>query len=377
MKICIVTGPWLPVPPLQGGAVERRWQGVAEAFAAKEHQISILCRSYKGQPQQEIINGVKYFRYVGFPQSRSISWDLFKDLIYALLVLPVLPHADIFIINDFWLPAFATIVRPGIGKTVINLARFPKGQLPLYAKVNRFVVPSSSIQQAIAEQYPAAKSRARVIPNPINTHIFSPSISSHPVREEKSILYVGRIHPEKGIHLLLDAFTILSKQLSQIKLRILGPYRENQGGGGEEFLDILRQKAQGLKVEFSEPIFDASKLAQVYRSADLFCYPSLAEKGESFGVAPLEAMASGLVPVVSDLACFKDFIEEGKTGYFFDHHGSDAAENLSSVLNSAILNWGNTSQMSVKAIQKAKDFSYEQIADLYLADFQELLQAKN
>ncbi|HAA29465.1 MAG TPA: glycosyltransferase family 1 protein [Cyanobacteria bacterium UBA8553] len=377
MKISIVTGPWLPVPPLQGGAVPRLWQGLAEEFAATGHQVTILSRSYPGQPQQETLNGVRYVRHIGFPQSRSIAQDLLKDLVYALAMIPVLPRADILVINDFWLPVFASALRSNAGQIVINANRFPKGQYYLYAGATRIAAASRAIQEAIAQQCPTATSRIRVMPNPIDTRVFSPPISPRPVRENKIILYVGRIHPEKGIHLLLDAFAILSKQLPQVKLRILGPVKESQGGGGEDYLHTLHSKAQGLSVEFSPAIFDLHKLADAYRDADLFCYPSLAEKGESFGVAPLEAMATGLVPVVSDLACFRDFIEEDKTGYFFEHRSPDAAKNLSTTLASAILNWEPTCQMGLKAAQTALSYSYEQVAGLYLADFEEVLSSKS
>jgi glycosyltransferase involved in cell wall biosynthesis len=373
MKISIVTGPWLPVPALQGGAVPRLWQGLAEQFAAKGHQVTILCRCYQGQPQQEVINGVGYVRHGGFPQSRSIALDLLKDLAYALTMVPVLPRADILVINDFWLPVFATALRPDAGRVVINANRFPKGQYFLYAGVTRIAAASRAIQEAIAHQYPAATPRIRVIPNPIDTCVFSPPIAPRPVKENKTILYVGRIHPEKGIHLLLDAFTILSEQLPQVKLQILGPIKESQGGGGEDYLRTLQAKAQGLPVEFSPPIFELAKLADAYRAADLFCYPSLAEKGESFGVAPLEAMATGLVPVVSDLACFRDFIEDGKTGYFFDHRSPDAAKNLSTTLASAIFDFETTCRIAEKAAHKAAEFSHEKIALLYLEHFEKLI----
>jgi len=377
VNISIVTGPWFPVPALQGGAVPRLWQGLAEEFAVEGHQVTILCRSYPGQPQQETINGVRYVRHSGFPQSRFIALDLLKDLVYALAMVSVLPRADILVINDFWLPVFAAKLRPDAGRIVINAARFPKMQYRLYKGAARIAAVSWSIQEAIANQYPAAIPRIRVIPNPIDTRVFSPPISPRAMREDKTILYVGRVHPEKGIHLLLDAFAILSRQLPRVRLRILGPVKENQGGGGEDYLHNLQTKAKGLPVEFSEPIFELPKLADAYQAADLFCYPSLAEKGESFGVAPLEAMATGLVPVVSNLACFKDFIDEGKTGYFFDHRSSDAAKNLSATLASAILSWEKTCQMGVKATQKALEFSHEQVAALYLTDFKTLLQHKN
>lgn len=372
MIISIATGPWLPVPAVQGGAIPRMWQGLAEEFAARGHQVNILCRAFPGQPSTEVIQGVKYTRWSGFSQCPNIKLDLIKDLFYALLTTPTLPSSDILVINDFWLPVFAAL-HPKVRKIVINVNRFPKGQYWLYAKTDFFAAASNAIQEAIIQQYPAATPRIRVIPNPIDTQTFTPS---HPTKSnptEKIILYVGRLHPEKGVHLLIDAFSIASQTIKDIKLRIIGPWKCHQGGAGQEYLKSLHAQASGLNVEILDPIFDKYYLAEAYRNADLFCYPSLAEKGESFGVAPLEAMACGLVPIVSDLECFRDFIQNRETGYFFDHRSFTATENLASILTFALLNWKDTREVRERAIKQASQYSYPAVADTYIEQFNSLL----
>ncbi|MBD2493047.1 glycosyltransferase family 4 protein [Nostoc sp. FACHB-280] len=372
MIISIATGPWLPVPAIQGGSVPRLWQGLAEEFAAKGHQVNILCRAYPGQPQQEVINGVNYIRRGGFSQSTDIRWDLFKDLVYALMTFPRLPPSDILVINDFWLPVFAAL-RPQVGKIVINANRFPKGQYRLYAKADLITAASQAIKKAITQEYSPAIARTKVIPNPIDINIFHPATSLTYQQQEKVILYVGRLHPEKGVHLLLDAFSLLTQKYAPVKLRIIGPFKESQGGGGEQYLSTLKIKATGLNVEFVEPIFDIQQLAQAYREADIFCYPSLAEKGEAFPVAPLEAMGTGLIPVVSNLDCFQDLINDDETGFFFEHRSTDAASNLSLAWEKIILNPEKAEEMSQKARRKASEFSYQRIASIYLDDFKNLL----
>lgn len=372
MIISIATGPWLPVPAIQGGSVPRLWQGLAEEFAAKGHQVNILCRGYPGQPQQEVINGVNYIRRGGFSQSTDIRWDLFKDLVYALMTFPRLPPADILVINDFWLPVFAAL-RPQVGKIVINANRFPKGQYRLYAKADLITAASQAIKKAITQEYSPVIARTKVIPNPIDINIFHPPTSLRHQQQEKVILYVGRLHPEKGVHLLLDAFSVLTQKYSSVKLRIIGPFKESQGGGGEQYLSTLKIKATRLNVDFVEPIFDIQQLAQAYREADIFCYPSLAEKGEAFPVAPLEAMGTGLIPVVSNLDCFQDLINDDETGYFFEHRSTDAANNLALAWEKIILNPEKADQMSQKARRKASEFSYQRIASIYLDDFENLI----
>src|SRR3982750_1418934 len=125
MNISIAAGPCFPVPAIQGGAVQRLWQGLAEQFAAEGHDVTIVCRDYPGQPEQEMLNGVKYVRRGGFSQSRSVAIDLMKDLVYAIGATPKLPPADILVVNDFWLPLFASVLRPDAGRIVINVNRFP------------------------------------------------------------------------------------------------------------------------------------------------------------------------------------------------------------------------------------------------------------
>ena len=50
------------------------------------------------------------------------------------------------------------------------------------------------------------------------------------------------------------------------------------------------------------------------------------------GLAPLEAMAFGAVPLVSSLACFTDFITHGTNGVMFDHRSHDSIPALASSL---------------------------------------------
>src|SRR5437763_1251260 len=82
MRITIATGPSFPVPALRGGAAARLWQGLAEEFARRGHDVCIVARSFTGQPSEEIIRDVRYIRWGGFSQSLSIYVDLLRDFLY-------------------------------------------------------------------------------------------------------------------------------------------------------------------------------------------------------------------------------------------------------------------------------------------------------
>jgi len=183
------------------------------------------------------------------------------------------------------------------------------------------------------------------------------------------VLYIGRIHPEKGIELLIKAFKVFSTMNSQSELIVIGPSKVAQGGGGEAYRDLLIKESASFNIRLLDPIFDSKILADAYRSADVFCYPSLAEKGETFGLAVLEAMACGITPVVSSLACFSDFVEDGETGFIFDHQSQhpeySLAEKLQYIFSNQSIQW----ETRRKAAIKANEFSLETIAQHYLTLF--------
>ena len=53
MKITIVQGAFLPVPPLLGGAVEKCWQALGQEFARRGHQVTHVSRAYGDLPARE------------------------------------------------------------------------------------------------------------------------------------------------------------------------------------------------------------------------------------------------------------------------------------------------------------------------------------
>jgi glycosyltransferase involved in cell wall biosynthesis len=285
----------------------------------------------------------------------------------------LLPRAQVVVTNTFWLPALAAFCGSRAGAVAVHVARMPKGQLALYDRVARLQAVSEAVRKEIIAQRPSLANKVRVFPYPVDTRIFKPPAWPRPRGRPGLVLYTGRIHPEKGIDLLIDAFALLGKQDLSARLRIIGPWRVEDGGGGASYLEGLKGKARGLPVEFGEPIYDRAELAAVYQDADVYCYPSLAEKGETFGVAPLEAMATGLAPIVSDLACFRDFIADGITGCVFDHRVPDAAGRLAHNLLGLLVNATLRAEMGERAMERAGALSYANVADLYLDDFAEIV----
>ena len=158
----------------------------------------------------------------------------------------------------------------------------------------------------------------------------------------------------------------------------MGPWREDQGGGGQGYLRSINDLASkyGSCVEILEPVFNSRELSEHYQRARVFAYPSLAQKGETFGLAALEAMSCGCIPLVSDLGCFADFVAPGKNGFVFRMDDGRIVENLRSELR-RILDYGNKwNDFSMEARRVAKAFEIKEVATNYLEDFSRILDRK-
>lgn len=415
MKITIATGPIFPVPAVRGGAVQRLWEGLAREFVKRGHEVTIFAREFPGQPQEETVDGIRYVRRGGYEQSTSIKRDLVQCLIYALKVARHVPPGDVVVTNDFWIPAVLPWLKSSAGKVVVNANRFPKNQYWLYGKVAAFAAASAVVARSIKDQQPDAARRTVVVPNAIDGVFFEGATgrrdngttgqpsprdglqSNQLIRDDGTtgpndqktkglkddeqtvrILYVGRVHPEKGLGLLAEALRSMeqgagSRERGSWECAIVGPVKQSEGGGGEAFAGELKRQVEGLPVRFEAPEYDPAALATIYDAADIFVYPSVAELGESFGIAPLEAMARGVVPVVSGLEVFLEYIDPGLNGVVFDHRSSEAAANLASALRDLIGAADKRRSMGAAARATAERFSPAAIAEKYLQLFEKVV----
>jgi glycosyltransferase involved in cell wall biosynthesis len=352
-----------------GGAVEKIWFALGKEFARRGHQVTHISRQYGAQRREECIEGVRHLRVPGFDTPSSLVRLKWRDLIYSRRVLKVLPEADILVTNTFWLPMFAPSSNKG--KVYVHVQRYPKGQMRLYGQAARLQTVSSVIHEAICHEAPRLASRVKTIPNFVSRVGRAPATNSR----SKCILYVGRVHPEKGIHLLIEAFShLLRAGFRDWRLRVVGPWDVAMGGGGERFFQNLRKKSRNIEafVDWAGPIFDAERLSSLYRESSIFVYPSLAGRGEASPLAPIEAMAEGCPPVVSSLECFRDYLQPGVNGWVFDEGSQRGTANLANVLKRLVSDTDILARAGERAYQTAHAYTLPKIAGQYLADFEEI-----
>jgi glycosyltransferase involved in cell wall biosynthesis len=156
----------------------------------------------------------------------------------------------------------------------------------------------------------------------------------------------------------------------------VGPHDITQGGDGAEYLSELVRLAQplGSLCSLAGPIFDKQELIKEYQAASVFVYPSLAQRGEAFGLAPLEAMAAGCAVVVSNLRCFDDFVQDGLTALKFDHRCSDPQASLTAKLALLVEEPKLIEEIGINGNIAARKFQTSTIASRMLDDFESLLK---
>ncbi|PKV75533.1 glycosyltransferase involved in cell wall biosynthesis [Pontibacter ramchanderi] len=341
---------------------------MGQEFAALGHEVVHISRSISNLPVREKLNGVEYIRVKGYNTPSSLIKLKWLDLLYSLRAIKMIPEdSDIIVTNTFWSPM---LIHKNLSRKVyVSVERFPRGQMKFYKAVGRLRGCSPVICEAIKSEVPSIhQNLISYIPNPVPFDI----VPVH-IKRTKTILFVGRLHPEKGVHILLKSFKLLEKEVGKDwKLIIIGPSNVQDGGGGDAYCKALNDLSSDLNVEFTGPIYNEKDLISFYASSTIFCYPVQQGSGDAAPVAPREAMAYGCVPVVSELACFNDFIQNNINGLTFNQNAADQEFVLAQTLIKLIRDEKGLKAMSEAAKLIVKRYSPQTVAKLFVQDFKSL-----
>ncbi len=163
-----------------------------------------------------------------------------------------------------------------------------------------------------AQEYAAGALRMplgsfRVLPNGVNDTAFA---TAEPLAEltdhdRPLLLFVGRLEPRKGVDVLVRAFLRLRASMPTVRLCVVG-----EGPGRDRYQQMVPPsiRPDALFVGAVDP----DDLPRYHASADVFVSPALG--GESFGIVLLEAMASGLPVVASDIPGYRTVLKDGRQG---------------------------------------------------------------
>lgn len=223
-------------------------------------------------------------------------------------------RADILHTHGLWLmpnlyPSWAA-KRPGarakvvlsprgmLGEAAVKFSRMKKGLF--WVSFQQRALEAVSVLHATSEsevhdiRSAGLKLPVALIPNGIDL----PDITALLEPRAKEILYLGRLHPKKGIDILIRAWEAIASRRPEWRLRLIGPPE----GGYDCELRQLVAKLEVPRVSIEGPAYGPDRLA-AYRRASVFALPTL---NENFGMVVAEALAAELPVICSRGAPWSD-----------------------------------------------------------------------
>ncbi|HZQ06979.1 MAG TPA: glycosyltransferase family 4 protein, partial [Anaerolineae bacterium] len=153
----------------------------------------------------------------------------------------------------------------------------------------------------------------------VDTDEFTPR-AARPPDVLPTILFAGRLHPEKGVFVLMEAFARVRQRIPTARLLMAG------AGAAR---DALGRRAQELGVSGAIHWLGSVKhreMPQVFQEADVFCAPSITTRkwAEQVGVASLQAMACGVPVVSTHSGAIPEYIPDGIAGLLVEEQNANA-----------------------------------------------------
>jgi D-inositol-3-phosphate glycosyltransferase len=179
---------------------------------------------------------------------------------------------------------------------------------------DRVICATDQERASLRQLYGAPDAKVAVIPLGVDLERFQPADkldarAALGLKQERIILFVGRIEPLKGLDILINAASLLESDVECSVLIVGGD--ESSQPQIRELTQLARDRGIEHRVAFAGSV-DHEKLPLYYNAADVCVVPS---HYESFGLVAVEAMASGVPVVASRVGGLSGTVKDGETGY--------------------------------------------------------------
>jgi len=397
MRVALVSSGLVPVPPKAGGAVEEYVFQVAKHLRLLGVEAFVVDSIDKNTSIMDCASGVPVAR---IPVETSYNFpkrEVTKEFLFGFYLARILRMMDVDVVhaNTAW-AGFAISMniiwknvdkKPKLVYTCHN-PLWPEDRVHFGERVVRYaegctmrkadavIALNKTMLNAIAMKARVPISKIYEIPNGVDTDFFKPGLPGGKVleklnlTEKEYVLFVGRVTPIKGVHILLKAFEVVVSENPHLskKLAIVGPLTDrfnlNKVSNYAKTLIEYSRRKLGDKVLFTGPV-DRETLRILYSNAYCLVLPSLAE---AFGLVLIEAIASGIPVIGSRAGGIVDVIQNGFNGLLFEKGSwKDLAEKLKVVVENGDLRNRMGINARVMAVRKYSWYSIaERIRKVYL-----------
>jgi rhamnosyl/mannosyltransferase len=293
--------------PVEGG-IENHVRWLAEAQAARGHDVSVLVTSRTAQTHVENMNGVRviFASRLATISSAPVSLELFSllareqpDVLHLQFPYPWGELAALFYghARKFVMTYQSDIVR----QKYLRLVYAPFMERVI-ARMDKLIATSPNYIET-SPVLSLWKWKTIAVPMGIDATPFAAlPVTPEPRPDEKvNLLFVGALRYYKGLNYLLEALL----EIPNARLVVVGT-----GLMEREWRDLTRDLSLYSRVEFVGEVPNTD-LPRYYAACDVFVLPC-SERSEAFGLVQLEAMASGRPVVSCDVGTGVAFVNQNE-----------------------------------------------------------------
>jgi len=367
-------------PPRIIGGISPHVYYLSKSLAKNGVKVYVVTCDFPGAPQHETVDGVEVFRIDSYknPSPDFATWVYLMNVNMqkeaAALASSLEEKVDIFHVHD-WLvanagiglkhvfrkPLLATIHSTEIGRR--NGIHFDYERMIheteawLTYEAWKVICCSNYMVSHVRWAFGLPPDKLVMIPNGVNAEEYTKTENENlaqfrdkfALREEKLVLFVGRLVYEKGVHVLINSIPKILEKVNA-KFIIVG-----NGYMKEQLSKFIENKGLAQKVMFMGFVDDET-LRKLQKCADVSAVPSLFEP---FGIVALEAMAAKSPLVVSDVGGLSEIVEHDVSGVKVYPDNSDSlAWGITKVLTDELYsNWIKTN-----AYKKIQEYNWDKIA---------------
>lgn len=352
--------------PVLGG-IENHLKILAEAQAAAGNQVTVLVCDPGYRTVTEIRNGVTVIKagrlatVASMPLSMAQPWALMRskpDIVHIQSPYPLGEAAN-------WLLGRAKATVISYQSDIVRQQAILRFYAPVLRRVlqaaDRILVNNPRYLDTSVWLQPV-RNKCTVVPIAIDVRRFEPAV--HVRRDPFKLLFVGRLRYYKGLDTLLHALTHIPQ--TQLTIVGIGPMQA-------EWQALTDELGLADRVLFAGEI-DDDHLPDYYREADLFVLPSNA-RSEAYGIVLLEAMASGLPCITTELGTGTSWIvQHGGTGLVVPPQNSLA---LAEAINKLRVNEKLRRQFAEAGLARVRtEFSQEVMVGRIMQVYADVLHAR-
>lgn len=173
--------------------------------------------------------------------------------------------------------------------------------------------PTIALAKRISEKWNIDLASIKIIPNGINLEKIKSLVIKQKSLNPDYMVYVGRLEPRKGVHILAKALPAIFKQYPTIKMVFIGKDMTYGNGTMKEFILDINREYQG-NIIFSGFVSDEVKYSLI-KHCKLVILPSL---WENFPYTCLESMALGKAIIATNGSGYDEIIEDGRSGFLVE-----------------------------------------------------------